>query len=320
MNNEQHFLLLQQQTLQLVLRQQEQLLDMFRGYRPPPTPAILPPATPPAPAPTHDPAPVPTGPANIFAPPQMPQLPQAVHPVEDEEPQKNDPNSVLGPRDYFLDCVEDQPWIPTPAKGKTILEGLDRDVLKAFQYGLRSAEKRNLCGTLRTRKFKCEEPLWLHYFWGRLLPSERKSKGTGRYGVYWAEVASIARFNAIFGDGCAVREFEKSLAFTFLAPRAYAIDKWSSAAEKALQLEKNDFLAIIREVPDSNLVLAYRPCAPNTRVRYEGKEIQGAIGFCPRDKIMYDSYICLQYSPRTRMVTVSFRCWVFNSRGNLMSP
>jgi hypothetical protein len=211
------------------------------------------------------------------------------------------------------------PFHPTNFDVLNIVTGLERDFAKAFHSALRSAGKVNLARPTRIRKIKCDAPFWRHCFWSRLAEPERTHKGPGPLGLYKAEILSLERLIDLFGDGHLFREAPNTLAFSFIAPKARVTTKWGSAAAGTLKLEEGDYLAVLREVPDSPFVIAYQPCAPASRVDYQGHTIQGAIGYCPRNVFVQQVPFSLRFSPRIRQITCTFSCWVFNSNGNLLS-
>jgi hypothetical protein len=309
MNTDKQFLLLQQQTLHLVMQQQQQLLKLYSNM---PQQDMAAPILPQpeeeqkqAAAPQAEQQAVPQGGQQAVAlPNNAPPAAQAQQPVP--------------VRQSFAQCVSTMPWIPSPVEGLEIVTSFSNNFGKAIGTGLKSVCKPTFAPPKRKRSFKCEAPLWQYYFWSRFTAAEQKSRGAGRYGVFRAVISSSQRLHNLFGDGTFFRELKDATSFSFVAPKARAKVKWESMAAGTLKLEEADYVAVLAEVPDSDFVIAYHPCASNSHVEYQGKLIEGNIGYCDRSVLDLEVPVSLQYSPRTSRLAIVFPCWVFNAYGRMM--
>lgn len=97
---------------------------------------------------------------------------------------------------------------------------------------------------------------------------------------------------------------------------------WQATEEGELSVQAGDCVAVL----DTNCfgngqAQIYRPRAEEgQRVNYQGKWLQGIIGYCPIEVLEYETPFSLQYSPRTNKVTLTFACWVFNHVGAFLFP
>jgi len=223
-------------------------------------------------------------------------------------------------RETFSDRATNEVWIPSIEDGKRILLNTGKEIEKVLATALGSAAKNRFGSRIRKRTVKCDQLIWAHFFWPRFDLRERLGKGRGKYGLYKARVNSSYRLHQLFGESAFFQELRSPNTFSFIAPKAFAVTNWQGAGAGAIQLRKGDYVAILGEPSNSAYVVVYRPrTSNNSFVEYQGRMIQGEIGYCAATALEYETPFTLQYSPRTNKATLCFACWVFNNHGVIVT-
>jgi hypothetical protein len=226
------------------------------------------------------------------------------------------------PTSTFLEATNNLgPYTPTPAEVADTVRSFSNNFRKGLRAVQKSAAFYRIRKPIRSHIFKCERSLWRHFFWERLEDSERKKQGKGHYGLYHAEISSSSRLHQLFGEGSFFRELSTMTSFCFIAPKAYATQKWESAATGSLLLQQGDYVAVLSFVPNSNFVVVFKPEPLNSllTVEYKGHQIYGRIGFCSLSVLKVETPFCIKYSPRTNNLKVICASWVFSPKGRLLS-
>jgi hypothetical protein len=136
-------------------------------------------------------------------------------------------------------------------------------------------------------------------------------------------VKSAHRLLDLFGVQTITKRFKQGTR-SLIAPQAFALCDFEGAIPEdvlpnlaRLSVKKGDFLAVVA-ILDDNYVWAVRPAGTTERCNILKQDILGQQGVIPKNIVEYSAPFTIHYSPKTRILRLSFVYMAFNASGRLL--